>query len=303
MPGSFEIYLHRVGRTARAGKTGRAITIVTEGDRKMVRQAIKASQPTSKGKNKEIKSAEAEDADTYSMRSMSNDEIKSITAKIQSLQSEVEAVLQEEKFEKTMRQTEVELEKGENMLKYKDEILARPKRTWFQSEKEKEQARIEGVKVWNNKMDVNDRNGAPDHAQAAISARKDMVKKEGKKILSHRERRRKEALDDLRVKPSRDEGEDWKSKGKGKGGKGRAAPTPAPAGKLPKFDSAVRNAKKAQRSGAESSLSMDSTSKKQDKREKSAMIEARTGGSSKSKTGDGKKRSSLNQKGKKGGKR
>lgn len=31
----------------------------------------------------------------------------------------------------------MELKKGENMLKYKDEIQSRPKRTWFMSEKEK----------------------------------------------------------------------------------------------------------------------------------------------------------------------
>ena len=39
----------------------------------------------------------------------------------------------------------MELKKGENMLKYKDEIQARPKRTWFQTETEKKNAKVLNV--------------------------------------------------------------------------------------------------------------------------------------------------------------
>jgi ATP-dependent RNA helicase DDX27 len=38
-PQSHEIYLHRVGRTARAGRTGRACTLAAEPDRKVVKAA------------------------------------------------------------------------------------------------------------------------------------------------------------------------------------------------------------------------------------------------------------------------
>lgn len=283
MPGSFEIYLHRVGRTARAGKTGRAITIVTEGDRKMVRQAIKAS--LSKGKAKEGKMIEpADDADAYSTRSMPAEELKAITVKIQELSSEIEAVMQEEKLEKTLRQTEVELEKGENMLKYKDEILARPKRTWFQSEKDKEQAKVLGQKAWNNKMDNVEVEKTP------IELRKEQVKRESKKVLNHKQKRRQEALEEYRVKPSRD--------GKKSGGKkdGKEDPAERP-GALPKFDSAIRNAKKAQRDGGKPSANI---SKKKSKKKAAAAMGGGKGGS---KDVGGKKRSSVNQKGKSFGKR
>jgi ATP-dependent RNA helicase DDX27 len=49
----------------------------------------------------------------------------------------VEEVLQEEKEEKLIRQAEMEATKGENMIKHHDEIMSRPKRTWFVSADDK----------------------------------------------------------------------------------------------------------------------------------------------------------------------
>ena len=44
-PASYEIYLHRVGRTARAGRLGRAVTLAGEPDRKIVKTCkVRASQ-------------------------------------------------------------------------------------------------------------------------------------------------------------------------------------------------------------------------------------------------------------------
>lgn len=40
----------------------------------------------------------------------------------------------------------MELKKGQNMLEHEDEIFGRPKRTWFQTEKEKEKASCEFYK-------------------------------------------------------------------------------------------------------------------------------------------------------------
>jgi hypothetical protein len=42
-----------------------------------------------------------------------------------------------------MRTAEMELKKGQNMLEHEEEIFGRPKRTWFQTEKEKEKASSE----------------------------------------------------------------------------------------------------------------------------------------------------------------
>lgn len=43
-PQSHEIYLHRVGRTARAGRAGRACTLAAEPDRKVVKAAVKSAR-------------------------------------------------------------------------------------------------------------------------------------------------------------------------------------------------------------------------------------------------------------------
>jgi ATP-dependent RNA helicase DDX27 len=57
--------------------------------------------------------------------------------KLEELEEEVEAVLKEEKEEKAMKIAEMEVRKGENVMRYQDEIMARPRRTWFSTEQEK----------------------------------------------------------------------------------------------------------------------------------------------------------------------
>ncbi|KAG9126797.1 nucleolar DEAD-box protein required for synthesis of 60S ribosomal subunit [Ceratobasidium sp. 392] len=123
MPGQIEQYVHRVGRTARAGKKGRSITLVGEADRKMLKAAIKRSE-----------------ADKIRHRVVPADVVVKMVEKLDGLKAEVEEVLKEEKEEKMMRTAEMELKKGQNMIEHEEEIYGRPKRTWFQTEKEKEKA-------------------------------------------------------------------------------------------------------------------------------------------------------------------
>lgn len=48
-----------------------------------------------------------------------------------------------------MRQAEMELKKGQNMVEHESEIFSRPARTWFQTEKEKEKAKGQsGLCFW-----------------------------------------------------------------------------------------------------------------------------------------------------------
>lgn len=53
------------------------------------------------------------------------------------LKQEVQEVLREEKEEKALRTADMEIRKGENLIEHRDEIMSRPARTWFQTEKEK----------------------------------------------------------------------------------------------------------------------------------------------------------------------
>ena len=121
-PQSHEIYLHRVGRTARAGRTGRACTIAAEPDRKVVKAAVKA--------------ARAQGAKVVS-RQIPAEALEKWTKKVEELADDIEAVMEEEKEERALSITERELKKGENLIHHEDEIKARPRATWFQSEKDK----------------------------------------------------------------------------------------------------------------------------------------------------------------------
>jgi len=61
------------------------------------------------------------------------------------METEIEEVLKEEKEERVLSITERELKRGENMVHHEDEIHARPRRTWFESEKEKKASREKGA--------------------------------------------------------------------------------------------------------------------------------------------------------------
>lgn len=128
MPKTHEIYLHRVGRTARAGRQGRSISFVGESpvDRSIVRDVMKsASNNTSSSKNKIVS------------RSINWEEVDGINEVVQSKEETIKEVLDEEKQEKMLSQAERDIKRGENLIKYQDEIKSRPKRTWFESASEK----------------------------------------------------------------------------------------------------------------------------------------------------------------------
>lgn len=124
MPSQFEQYLHRVGRTARAGKCGRSVTLVGEGDRKLLKSVIKHNAGD----------------DNIRHRIVPPEILRRWADKVRELKNEVVVVLQEEKEEKRLRQAEMELKKGQNILEHEAEIFSRPRRTWFQTEKDKARA-------------------------------------------------------------------------------------------------------------------------------------------------------------------
>lgn len=173
-PQSHEIYLHRVGRTARAGRTGRSCTLAAEPDRKVVKAAVKA--------------ARAQGA-IIRQRTVDSKEADKSFARVEALADEIEAVMREEKEEKALQATERDITRSENIMKHQDEIASRPKKTWFQSGQEKENARDRGRMALNG----------PEASKAKDSSKK------GK--LSNKEKKRLQDRDDRR------DGKEWK-KGK-----------------------------------------------------------------------------------------
>ncbi|KAI9475819.1 MAG: P-loop containing nucleoside triphosphate hydrolase protein [Benjaminiella poitrasii] len=123
MPTQFAQYLHRVGRTARAGRNGRSVTLVGEADRKMLKMAIKSSVGS------QVKN-----------RVVNHELVQRYKKKVESLGPQIKEVLAEEKQERAIRNTEMRLKKTENMILHGKEIYSRPARTWFQTKAEKQKA-------------------------------------------------------------------------------------------------------------------------------------------------------------------
>lgn len=83
LPGQLAQYTHRVGRTARAGRKGRSISLVGEADRKMLKAVIKQSE-----------------ADEVRHRVIPTEAVTAIAEKMENMKEDIEEVLLEEREEK-----------------------------------------------------------------------------------------------------------------------------------------------------------------------------------------------------------
>ena len=136
MPAQMEPYLHRVGRTARAGRQGRAVTLVGESDRRLLKAVLKRTPP-----------------EQVKHRLMPGDVVQQLSETIASLKPEIAQILAEEREERALRQAEMEVRKGENMIAHQDEIYSRPARTWFQSDRAKAEAKAASGAAYAAQMD------------------------------------------------------------------------------------------------------------------------------------------------------
>ncbi|GAA5918437.1 hypothetical protein JCM1841_003965 [Sporobolomyces salmonicolor] len=172
MPKSFEIYLHRVGRTARAGKKGRALTLVGESDRKLVKLAMKHAPPES-----------------IKQRTVPSDVVAAVFKELKEMEREVKEVMREEKEEKEIRRGNMELQKATNLLQHEAEIKARPARTWFQTETEKSTAKNLGTAEHNAKFSAKQKRPFEEEEEALSKP----PKRTPFSGLSRRDKRRKMA--------------------------------------------------------------------------------------------------------------
>ncbi|KAF7141322.1 hypothetical protein RHSIM_Rhsim06G0019900 [Rhododendron simsii] len=172
-PRDLTSYVHRVGRTARAGREGYAVTFVTDNDRSLLKAIAKRA-------GSKLKS-----------RIVAEQSVTKWSQNIDQMEDKVAAVLQEEREEMALRKAEMEATKAENMIAHRDEIYSRPKRTWFVTEQEKNVvAKAAKESVDKGKGSGNEVISAQEAADLKM---KEKRKREREKNLPRRKRRKLEA--------------------------------------------------------------------------------------------------------------
>lgn len=197
-PRDLTSYVHRVGRTARAGREGYAVTLLTDNDRSLLKAIAKRA-------GSKLKS-----------RIVAEQSVTKWSQIIEQMEDQVAAILQEEREEMALRKAEMEASKAENMIAHRDEIFSRPKRTWFVTEKEKKLvAKAAKASVGNGKGSETEVVSAQ---QAEDLKMKEKRKQEREKNLPRKKRRKLEAAREQ----LEDENDNVESEGTGKGKKDKA---------------------------------------------------------------------------------
>ncbi|XP_014769102.1 probable ATP-dependent RNA helicase DDX27 [Octopus bimaculoides] len=122
MPSTIKHYVHRVGRTARAGKKGRAVSLVGEKERSLLKEIVKKAH------------------DPVKARVVPQEVINKYRDRIEQLEDDIKAVEKIEKEEKEIQLSEMQLSQINNKLEGTDE----QNRKWFQSKKEKIKEKLNG---------------------------------------------------------------------------------------------------------------------------------------------------------------
>lgn len=102
--------------------------------------------------------------------------------RIDGLQSEIDDILREEKEQRALQTTERDLTKADNMIAHRDEIMTRPKKTWFESEKDKAAAKQKGREALNGSAE-----------QGELKQKKRKVK------LSNKQKKKLQSKDEIKA--------------------------------------------------------------------------------------------------------
>jgi len=108
---------HRVGRTARAGRSGVSVSLAGESERKLVKEIVRSARSTVKS------------------RVIPQDVLERYRTKIEAVQGDVNNILKEEEAERQLEKTEKQLNRAENLLQ-NSKYPERP-REWFQTKKQR----------------------------------------------------------------------------------------------------------------------------------------------------------------------
>ncbi|CAH0551163.1 unnamed protein product [Brassicogethes aeneus] len=165
MPTTLEHYIHRVGRTARAGRAGVSVSLAGEQERKIVKDIIKRARQPVKG------------------RVIPPEILEKYKVKLKNLDFQVTAILQEEYEERLLNKTENQFNRAEKILKGEKNDV----RPWFQtkSERKDEKERLNNKFKDKNNKKKKDKTNIPDEKNdkiARMQAKSAKRKQKQKKI-------------------------------------------------------------------------------------------------------------------------
>ncbi|QCD78377.1 DEAD-box ATP-dependent RNA helicase 28 [Vigna unguiculata] len=199
-PRDLTSYVHRVGRTARAGREGYAVTFVTDNDRSLLKAIAKRA-------GSKLRS-----------RIVAEQSILKWSHIIEQMEDQIDEVLREESEERALRKAEMEATKAENMIEHKEEIFSRPKRTWFVTEKEKKLA-AKAAKASSLEKNKSSGKEVMSAEQAEDLRMKEKRKREREKHLPRKKRRKLEAAREM-LEDEEEDGNQVEAKGTNKKEKG-----------------------------------------------------------------------------------
>ncbi|KAL3102203.1 hypothetical protein niasHS_003612 [Heterodera schachtii] len=103
MPATLQHYIHRVGRTARAGKAGRSVSLIGEHDRKLMKEITKVNQISNSFQ--------------LMQRKIEPDVIEAYCKRIQEMEPSMRKLMEEEQMEKQLIMAENSIKKAEKQIK------------------------------------------------------------------------------------------------------------------------------------------------------------------------------------------
>ena len=188
MPRDMTTYIHRVGRTARAGRTGVSVSLAGEKGRKLMNEAVRKAGSIAKS------------------RQIHETIINQFKDDIAEILPDVAAIRRQEKDEKQMRLAEMAMNKAQNMLEYEEELTSRPRKTWFQSKEEKRKIKENSTKKAKGE-DKKKKEESKTEDDDGVDILNEKKKPKKGHRLSRKKRRRMEMLKAME-RESRETGED-----------------------------------------------------------------------------------------------